>query len=58
MELHAKDVFAKASSAGVIKVYASGNLTADASSASRIEYTGDPKVVDVTQSSAGVVQKG
>ncbi len=57
LELIAKDVSAKASSAGVVKVYASDNLDADASSAGRIEYKGDPKLVDISQSSGGVVQK-
>lgn len=57
VDLHAKDVSAKASSAGVIKIYASDHLEADASSAGRIEYIGDPKVIDVSQSSGGVVQK-
>jgi len=56
-KLAAEDVDARASSAGVIKVYAENSLKADASSGGRVEYKGDPANPDITQSSGGVVQK-
>ena len=58
LELTARDVNARASSAGVIKVYAEERFIADATSAGRIEYKGDPKNPAISQTSGGVVQKG
>lgn len=54
--LVAKDVRAGASSAGVVQVYASDELTAEATSGGKVEYKGDAKVDEET-SSAGVVRK-
>lgn len=56
-KLISNDAIAKASSAGVIRIYASDSIKADASSAGRIEYLGDPKLADISQSSGGVVRK-
>jgi hypothetical protein len=56
-DLKAVDADVKASGACKISVNASGSLKTDASGASHITYTGDPKSVDNHQSGVGSVTK-
>lgn len=56
-DLHAQKVTVDSSGAGHASVYASEELNAEASGASSITYTGDPKVVNRKDSGASSISK-